>query len=126
MIIKASIISKKSWLNDPEYSSFVAGYEYASTQTRAIHGLSKITPEEAYFIFEAIWRGIDMRPVKFPLYTVQNEKFYNTDRYIHWARCDTETLCGQSISDKWFILSNNSKSPCNCKECLKIYNETRA
>ena len=53
-------ISDKSWLNDPEYANFVAGYEYASTQTRAIHGLSKITPEEAYFIYEAIKRGIFM------------------------------------------------------------------
>jgi hypothetical protein len=55
-------ISEKSWLNDSEYDNFVAGYEYASTQTHAIHGLSKITPEEAYFIFEAIKRGIDMSP----------------------------------------------------------------
>ena len=57
MIIKASKISNTSWLNAPEYANFMAGYEYASTQTRAIHGLSKITPEEAYFIYEAIKRG---------------------------------------------------------------------
>ena len=56
-VIRAPKISKNSWLKDPEYASFVAGYEYASTQTRAIHGLSKITPEEAYFIYEAIKRG---------------------------------------------------------------------
>ena len=56
-MIKAEKISEKSWLNASEYADFVAGYEYASTQTRAIHGLSKITPEEAYFIYEAIKRG---------------------------------------------------------------------
>ena len=123
MIIKAQKISEKSWLNDPEYANFVAGYEYASTQTRAIHSLSKITPEEAYFIYEAIKRGIDMSPAKFPLYTVQYEKYYNTEKFIHWAKDESETLCGQSISDKWFILSNDGKSTSNCKECLKIYAE---
>lgn len=50
-------ISKESWLNDPEYANFVVGYEYAATQTRAIQGLSKISPEDAYFIYEAIKRG---------------------------------------------------------------------
>ena len=59
-MIKAQKISKESWLNDPEYADFVAGYEYASTQTRSIHGLSKITPEEAYFIYESIKRGSEL------------------------------------------------------------------
>ncbi len=59
-MIKSPNISKDSWLNEPEYTSFVAGYEYASTQTRSIHGLSKITPEEAYFIYEAIKRGSEL------------------------------------------------------------------
>lgn len=122
-VIRAPKISKDSWLNDPEYASFVAGYEYATTQTRAIHGLSKVSPEEAYFIYETIKRGIDVSPAKFPLYTVQYERYFKTDKYIHWARHDVETLCGQSISDKWFILTNDGKSAANCKECLKIYNE---
>lgn len=60
MIIKSQNISKESWLNDPEYANFVAGYGYAATQTRAIRGLIKISPEEAYFVYEAIKRGSKM------------------------------------------------------------------
>lgn len=124
-LITAPQISKDSWLNDSEYANFVAGYEYAMTQTRAIQGLSKVAPEQAYFIYEAIKRGIDMSPAKFPLYTVQYEKYCNTDKHIHWARCDTETLCGESINEKWFILTNEGKAPASCKECLKMYKQLK-
>lgn len=57
-------IKPESWLNDPEYVDFVKGYEYAATQTRAITVLAKISPEDAYFIYYAIKRGIDMASVK--------------------------------------------------------------
>ena len=51
-------ISSDSWLNDKEYQDFVKGYYYATTQTRAIPGLAKLTPEEVYFIVEAVNHGM--------------------------------------------------------------------
>ncbi len=54
-------IKSDSFLRDKEYIDFVWAYEYASTQTRAIIGLSKLTPEDAYFVFKAIERGIEFR-----------------------------------------------------------------
>ena len=54
-------ISENSWLNCSEYSKFVTAYKYASTQTRAIEGLSQITPEQTYFIYEAIKRGMTIK-----------------------------------------------------------------
>lgn len=53
----ANGISKESWLNDENYAKFVAGYEYAMTQTRAIPALSKCSPEEMYFAWSLINRG---------------------------------------------------------------------
>lgn len=48
------------WLNDEEYAWFKSGYEYATTQTRAIPGLSKLTPSELYYVVTAIQRGASM------------------------------------------------------------------
>ena len=47
-----------SWLNSKEYQGFVKGYYFATTQTRAIPGLAKLTPEEVYFIVESVNHGI--------------------------------------------------------------------
>ena len=48
MIVSAPIISKDSWLNHSDYAWFRDGYEYASTQNRAIPGLAAVSPEQLY------------------------------------------------------------------------------
>jgi len=52
-------IKEDSWLNrgDKEFEEFKKYYSYASTQTLAIYGLSKITPEELYYIWSAMRRA---------------------------------------------------------------------
>lgn len=60
-IMLAPSIAEDSWLKDAEYESFRNAYGYASTQSRAIIGLSKVTPEDAYFIYEAIERGLKLQ-----------------------------------------------------------------
>jgi hypothetical protein len=56
----ASSIRDDSWINDPKYAAFKNAWLYASSQTRAIPAMSKITPEEAYFLFDALKRGKEM------------------------------------------------------------------
>lgn len=59
-VMIAPKIQKNSWLNDPQYEWFVSGYQYAATQSGAIPGLSKLTPEELYHITSAICRGAEL------------------------------------------------------------------
>ena len=56
----ASAIKEDSWLNDEDYKNFKTAWGYASTQTRAIPAMSAITPEQGYFLFEALKRGEHM------------------------------------------------------------------
>lgn len=60
-IYMAPGIKEDSWLNrgDEEFEEFKKGYAYASTQTMAIYGLAKVTPEELYYIWSAMKRGIE-------------------------------------------------------------------
>jgi len=56
-LISANQIGESSWLMEDEFTDFRKAYEYASTQTRAISALSKCTPEEIYFVFDALKDG---------------------------------------------------------------------
>ena len=56
-IVCANEIKDSSWLNEKRFAWFKQGYQYASTQTRAIPILSKLTPEEFYFAVCAINTG---------------------------------------------------------------------
>ena len=114
-IISAPRISKNSWLNEPEYANFVAGYEYAGTQTRAIHGLSKISPEEAYFIYEAIKRGVSMSKSNLPRYTVRRVHDNNEQwGFIHYAKDEDKTLCNALIDERFTILTNDRTGLADC------------
>ena len=53
----ATTIKDDSWLNDKRHKTFKAAWEYASTQTLAITAMSKITPEQAYYLHEALKKG---------------------------------------------------------------------
>lgn len=55
----ANTPSENSWLNEPTYEEFMRGFNYATTQTRAISALSKCSPEEIYFVWASINRGIE-------------------------------------------------------------------
>lgn len=115
-------ISKDSWLNSPEYSSFVAGYEYAATQTRAIPGLSKISPEEAYFIYEAIKHGILMSKSNLPRYTVRRVHDNNEQwGLIHYAKNEDKTLCNALIDERFTILTNDRMGIADCEICKTAF-----
>lgn len=57
MLYQAPAIKETSWLQEDRFENFRAAYGYASTQTHAIMAMSKLTPEEAYHLFEALKRG---------------------------------------------------------------------
>lgn len=68
--VKVSVaprISDDSWLHrsDPTFEAFKKGYDYASTQTRAIGPLAKLTPEEAYDVWAAVQRGVEYHEPEF-------------------------------------------------------------
>ena len=118
MIIKASNISKDSWLNVPEYANFVAGYGYAMTQTAAIHGLSQISHEQAYHIYEMIKRGISKSESKLPRYTVRRIHDNNEQwGFIHYAKDEHKTLCNALIDERFTILTNDRTGLADCGPC---------
>lgn len=51
-------IDADSWLNEPRFEAFRAGYSYAASATHAISGLSKLTAEETYYVWSLISRGV--------------------------------------------------------------------
>jgi hypothetical protein len=55
----AAPISEDSWLNEPRFAAFVSAYHYASVKTRAIPALSQIAPEDAYYVWLFIQRGME-------------------------------------------------------------------
>lgn len=55
----APAISDDSWLCRDEYKTFRSAYDYAAQKTRAIEPLSKVTPEDAYWIHRIIQHGFD-------------------------------------------------------------------
>jgi hypothetical protein len=57
--VMARGIAPDSWLNEERFAEFRAGYSYASGQTRAITALSETSPEDLFFAWSAINRGID-------------------------------------------------------------------
>lgn len=52
-------IREDSWLKEARFDAFRAGYEYAAAKTQAMPGLTKITAEEAYYVWSLIQRGIE-------------------------------------------------------------------
>jgi hypothetical protein len=48
-------IKPDSWLNEERFAAFVEAYYYASGQTQAIIGLSKLEPEDMYYV----WASMD-------------------------------------------------------------------
>jgi hypothetical protein len=63
-LVMAPRIVANSWLNEERFSDFRRGYEYAQNATMAIEPLSKLTPEETYWLFTIIEHGIEFtRPV---------------------------------------------------------------
>lgn len=57
-VLRAPQIAADSWLQESSYATFRRGYDYASGQSRAIEGLAALTPEQTYFVWQAIDRGI--------------------------------------------------------------------
>jgi hypothetical protein len=57
-------IREDSWLNDDtiseDFAAFREGYAYARNMTHAIPGLSKISAEEAYYVWWGINHGIEL------------------------------------------------------------------
>lgn len=58
-VYAAQGIRDDSWLQEDRFADFRTGYNYASGKMNAIPGLSKVTAEEAYYIYTMIRRGID-------------------------------------------------------------------
>lgn len=125
-IVSVPQVSEKSWLNNREYRSFVAGYEYATTQTRAISGLSKISPEEAYFIYEAIKHGILMNKSNLPRYTVRRVHD-NSEQwgFTHYAEDENKTLCDTLIGERFTILTNDRTGVADCVICKTAFNNQK-
>lgn len=62
-IAMAPAIAEDSWLRQEEdYKWFLKGFDYASTQTRAIPGLSRNHPEETYFVVKSFFRSLGISP----------------------------------------------------------------
>lgn len=59
MILKAQSIKEDSWLNEEKYDAFRQAWDYASTQTRAIPAMAHMTPEQGWWLLEALQRGLE-------------------------------------------------------------------
>jgi hypothetical protein len=53
----APSIASDSWLSEDRFAEFRRAYAYASSQSQAIPGLARLTPEQAYHVWAAIDRG---------------------------------------------------------------------
>lgn len=58
-VYMAPRISPDSWLNEERFAEFVRGYNYACNATMAIEPLSKLTPEETYWLWSILQHGIE-------------------------------------------------------------------
>lgn len=56
-VLQARGIPNDHWLNDARFAWFKRGYEYASTQTKAIPALAQSNAGHLYFALTAIMRG---------------------------------------------------------------------
>lgn len=52
-------IRPDSWLHEDRFTAFRHAYSYASAKTHAIPGLSKISAEEAYYVWRIIQHGFE-------------------------------------------------------------------
>lgn len=55
-----------------------------------------------------------------PQYTIQKCSFKKNEFYgsIHYSEDCNQTLCGQEIDEKWWVLTNNcSENEITCKKC---------
>ena len=50
-------IGADSWLQQDRFAAFREAYAYAANTTNAIPGLSRIDPEDAYYIWSSIQHG---------------------------------------------------------------------
>lgn len=57
--LMAPKISASSWLQRDEYSNFRAAYGYAAGKMRAIEPLSKLDPEEVYWLWVILQHGFE-------------------------------------------------------------------
>lgn len=55
--MSAPTIPSGSWLNDEQYAEFREAYEYARNRPQASGALSKLTPQEAYYVWQYLQRG---------------------------------------------------------------------
>jgi len=55
----ANPIEEDSWLNESRFAKFKHAYLYASQCTQAIPALSKITPEDVYYLYLILGDGED-------------------------------------------------------------------
>ena len=56
-VLVAPQIWEGSWLQRDEFKTYRAAYGYASNQTQAIRALCKLTPEELWYVYEALKSG---------------------------------------------------------------------
>jgi hypothetical protein len=56
-VYKARGIREDSWLHEERFAEFRRAYSYAAAKTHAIPGLSKISAEEAYYVWRIIQHG---------------------------------------------------------------------
>jgi len=61
-----------------------------------------------------------------PLYTVQRSRKNRWDLYgpTHGSEGGDVTLCGQTITESWWILTNDHDGEVTCRKCLKIMEES--
>lgn len=52
-------IRPNSWLHEDRFTAFRHAYSYAAAKTHAIPGLSKISAEEAYYVWRIIQHGFE-------------------------------------------------------------------
>lgn len=58
-VYMAQGIRDDSWLHEERFAEFRRAYGYAAGKLRAIEPLSKITAEEAYWVWSIIQHGIE-------------------------------------------------------------------
>lgn len=52
-------IEASSWLQEERFAAFRSAYAYASAKSVSVLGLSKLKPEDAYFVWLMLQRGMD-------------------------------------------------------------------
>ena len=61
--LMAPQIGPKSWLQEERFARFREAYAYASHRSNAVPGLSRVSPEDAYYIWLYLDRGMRRQDV---------------------------------------------------------------